>query len=178
MKLFISFILVIVLFSPINSSYAISFSKPVTASASPPVSVLQYMKASEFIKLSPRDLSAVTGKKLSLLEKVSLKVLQIKMKHYVSRNPNSTLADYYSSEGEGNFNLLWFLAGLLVPLLSLFVAPSLAVFILLAVSPVILALIIKRDWVIIKSVLIGFGIAVVLLLLLGLVVASDLKDFH
>ncbi|MEJ7681310.1 MAG: hypothetical protein WKG06_26365 [Segetibacter sp.] len=74
---------------------------------------------------------------------------------------------------------MWFLAGLLVPVLSVFIAAaaqSLAVFILLAVSPVILALIIKRDWVTMKSVLIGFGIAAVLLLLLGISVASALNN--
>ncbi|MEJ7681309.1 MAG: hypothetical protein WKG06_26360 [Segetibacter sp.] len=80
-----SFILAIVLFYPINKSYAISFNKSVTASASPSVSVLKYIKASEFVKLSPGDFSAVTGKKLNFLEKVSLKVLQIKMKHYLKK---------------------------------------------------------------------------------------------
>ncbi len=171
-----SFILAIVLTSPTNPSYAISFSKPVTASVSPSASPSKYMKTSEFIKLSPRDFSAITGKKLSFFEKVSLKVLQMKMKHYLKKHPDITVSDYYKSEGESNFNLLWFLAGLLVPLLSLFIVQSLAVFILLAISPVILALIIKRDWVTMKSVLLGFGIAVLLVLLLGLILASALNN--
>lgn len=105
MKLFISFILAVALVSPTNTSYAIAFSKPVTASLSPSASVSQYMKTSEFIKLSPHEFSAVTGKKLSFVEKVSLKVLQKKMKRFLKKNPQSTVADYYKSEGDSNFNL-------------------------------------------------------------------------
>ena len=172
MKLFISFILAIALVSLTNNSYAISFSKPITASLSPSASVYKYMKTSEFIKLSPREFSVVTGKKLSFFEKASLKVLQMKMKRYLKKNPDSTVADYNMSAGDRSFNLLWFLAGLLVPLLSLFIVQSLAAFILLAISPVILALIIKRDRVTMKSVLIGFGSALVILLILGLLLAS------
>ena len=85
MKLFISSILAIALVSPGNNSYAISFSKPVTASLSPSASVSNYMKTSEFIKLSPHEFSVVTGKKLSFFEKVSLKVLQMKMKRYLKK---------------------------------------------------------------------------------------------
>jgi VIT1/CCC1 family predicted Fe2+/Mn2+ transporter len=102
----------------------------------------------------------------------------MKMKRYLKKNPDSTVAGYYMSEGDRNFNLLWFLAGLLVPLLSLFIVPNLAAIILLAISPVILALIIKRDRVTMKSVLIGFGIAIGLVLIVGLILASALNDFH
>src|SRR5215210_577733 len=175
MKLLISFILAIAMVSPETKSYAISFSKPVTASLSPSASVSKYMKTSEFIKLSPREFSVVTGKKLSFFEKASLKVLQMKMKRYLKKNPGSTVADYYMSEGDRNFNLFWFLAGLLVPLLSLFIVPNLAAIILLAISPVILALIIKHDRVTMKSVLIGFGIAIGLVLIVGLILASALN---
>lgn len=108
MKFFMSFILVIALHSPENESYAASFSKPVTASLSPSASVSKYIKTREFIELSPRDFYIVTKKKLNLLEKVSLKVLQMKMKRYLKKNPESTVADYYKIEGDSNFNLLWF----------------------------------------------------------------------
>ena len=103
LKLFISFILAIALLSAENKSYAISFSKPDTASLSPSASS---MKTSEFIKLSPGDFALSKGKKLSFFEKVSFKVLQMKMKHYLKKNPDSTVADYYQSEGKHNFNLL------------------------------------------------------------------------
>lgn len=178
MKLFISLILAIALISPTNKSYAISFSKGITPSVSSSSSMLNDIRISEFIKLSPSDISVVTGKKLSFFEKLSLKVLQTKMKHYLKKNPDGTVADFYRSEGDSNFNLLWFLAGLLVPILALYIAPSVAVFILLAISPVILALILKHDGVTMKSVFLGFGIAAVLLLLLGLLVASALGNCH
>ena len=73
---------------------------------------------------------------------------------------------------------MWFLAGLLVPLLSLFIVPNLAAIILLAISPVVLALILKRDRVTMKSVLIGFGIAIGLVLIVGYILASALNDFN
>ena len=101
----------------------------------------------------------------------------MKMKRYLKKNPDSTVAGYYMSEGDRNFNLLWFLAGLLVPLLSLLIVQSLAAFILLAISPVILALIIKRDRVTMKSVLIGFGISVVLVFIVGYIIASALGNW-
>ena len=68
MKLFISFIVAIALVSPENKSYAISFSKPDTASLSPSASSI---KTSEFIKLSPRDFALSKGTKLSFFEKVA-----------------------------------------------------------------------------------------------------------
>ena len=68
MKRFISFILAIALVSPANNSYAISFSKPDTASLSPSASS---MKASEFIKISPGDFALSKGKKLSFFDKVA-----------------------------------------------------------------------------------------------------------
>ena len=120
MKLFISFILAIALVSPANNSYAISFSKPVTASLSPSASVSKYMKTSEFIKLSPREFSVATGKKLSFFEKASLKVLQMKMKRYLKKNPDSTVADYYMSEGKPKSNIGWFILGGLVLLALIF----------------------------------------------------------
>ena len=77
-----SFIFAIALVSPANNSYAISFSKPDTASVSHSAS---FMKASEFIKLSPGEFSVVTGKKLSFFEKASLKILQMKMKRFLKK---------------------------------------------------------------------------------------------
>src|SRR4028119_132990 len=68
MKLFISFIVAIALVSPENKSYAISFSKPDTASLSPSASS---MKTSEFIRLSSRDFALSKGTKLNFFEKVA-----------------------------------------------------------------------------------------------------------
>ncbi len=55
---------------------------------------------------------------------------------------------------------------------------SLALFILFAISPVILALVVKGDWVTMKSVLIGFGIGVALVLIAGLILASALNNWQ
>lgn len=65
-----------------------------------------------------------------------------------------------------------------MPLLSLFIVQSLAAFILLAISPVILALIIEHGRVTMKSVLIGFGIGVALVLIAGLILATALNNWQ
>ncbi|MDQ6813242.1 MAG: hypothetical protein M3040_05875 [Bacteroidota bacterium] len=178
MKLFISLILAITLISPINKSYAISFSKGITPSVSSSSFVLNEIMTSEFIKLSPGDVSVVTGKKLSFFEKLSLKVLQMKMKHYLKKHPDGTVADYYKGEGKRNFNLLWFLLGLLVPGLSLLIFSRMLAFsLLLAISPVILALITKQERAKIKSVLLGFGINVLLALIFFILLIATFKFF-
>ncbi len=102
----------------------------------------------------------------------------MRMKRYLKKNPDSTVSDYYMSEGYSNFNLWRFLSGLLIPLLSLFIVQSLAAFILLAICPVILALILKHDRITMKSVLLGFGISVVLVFLVGLIIASALGNWQ
>ena len=75
---------------------------------------LETMKASDFIKLSVKDYSLITGKKLRLFEKVSFKIMKMKIKHDLKKNPNLLMTDYYKENKRPfKFNFLWFLIGML-----------------------------------------------------------------
>ncbi len=55
------------------------------------------MKASDFVKLSVKDFSKITGKKLNLKEKFAFFVMKKNMKHVMKKNPNLTVRDYLTS---------------------------------------------------------------------------------
>ena len=55
------------------------------------------MKLSEFIKLSAKDFSSITGKKMSLKEKISFSLLKKHMKKSLKSNPDQTVTDYLAA---------------------------------------------------------------------------------
>ena len=110
----------------INSSYGSTIRKP--ANGSQGFSAVNYLKISELIKLSSKELGELTGKKMNVWERASFAIAKIKMKHDLKKNPNLTLIDYTSS---GTFShaapkvlkiLYWILIGLLLAFLLLIIA--------------------------------------------------------
>jgi hypothetical protein len=73
----------------LNASFTVD-----TKSAFPSSDALMNLKASEFVKLSLKDISSLTGKELSLKEKVSFKLMNKRMKHAVKKKPDLTVNDY------------------------------------------------------------------------------------
>jgi hypothetical protein len=57
------------------------------------------IKASEFIKLSTKEFSLITGKKLNLWNRISFSLLKMKIKHDLEKNPNLSIGDYYQKKG-------------------------------------------------------------------------------
>lgn len=55
------------------------------------------MKISEFIKLSAKDFSMITGKKMGLKEKVSFTILKKDMKKSLKSNPDQTVTEYLAT---------------------------------------------------------------------------------
>ena len=78
----------------------------------------KYLKISDFVNLSAKQFSELTGKKMNILEKLSFKIMKIKMKHDLKKNPNLTLKDYYDS-GSKQHAGTWILIGILITLLVL-----------------------------------------------------------
>jgi hypothetical protein len=55
------------------------------------------LKASEFVMLSAKDFSKITGKKLSLKDRIAFSVMKIKMKHAIKKNKNLTMGEYLAT---------------------------------------------------------------------------------
>lgn len=69
-----------------------------SASTIPSVNNEQWknLKAVEFVKLSAKDFSKLSGKKLTLKKKISFLVLRKEMKKEIKKNPNLTVSKYLS----------------------------------------------------------------------------------
>lgn len=131
----------------------------------------QYLKASEFVKLSAREFSELTGKKMNLFQKLSFGITKLRLKHDLRKNPDLTLTDYHKGYNNGGFNFLWFILGLAGPILGL-AAGGLLLFTLIAIAPVVIAYATKQDRTKIKSVWIGFGIGLLFILILAIIVLT------
>lgn len=174
-KLFFISVIILLVFSS-DLSYAFSFTKE-SPKQNVAASYFSAMKVMDFIYLSTEDYRMLTGKKMSISEKLSFRMLKMKMKHQLKKTPDFTVADYFKAQGEGGFKILWFLAGLIIPLAALFTG-SLPVFIILAISPIVIAYLTKQDRVNKKSVWLGFGASLLVVLLVGIIVASTLSGWN
>ncbi len=77
----------------ISSSHAASIINP---ESSPTGSPSKYLKASEFVRLSPDEFSRLTGKKLNPIEKVSFRLLKQRMKRDLKKNPALMVSEYFN----------------------------------------------------------------------------------
>ncbi len=99
----------IVLFTIIgtNRSYGFSNPKPIT-------NAVQHenekaLSISEFVKLSAKQFSELTGKKMNMWDKASFSIMKIKMKHDLKKNPNLTLKDYSGVVGKKRLGTGWWI---------------------------------------------------------------------
>lgn len=101
-------------FAGINTTYGFSVIKPVTAEPTG-LAALKYVQASEFVKLSAKDYSEITGKKLNFMQKLSFKVTKMKMKRDLKKNPDLKLTDYINGDGTTfQIDALWLILGILI----------------------------------------------------------------
>ncbi len=89
-----------------NNSFAFAISKPPIAEM--PTYIGTNIKASEFVRLSANDFSRLSGKKLSLWNRLSFSVLKMRIKHDLKSNPNLNMSDYYSKKAKGRVSVWWF----------------------------------------------------------------------
>ena len=80
----------------INKSYSFSIVKLPVNSERPGIS--KYLQVSELVKLSAKDYGTLTGKKMTMWDKISFKIMKMKMKHDLKKNPNLLISDYMSSK--------------------------------------------------------------------------------
>ena len=136
---------------------------------------LKYLKASEFVKLSAKDFCQLTGKRLNLFQRMSFQIVKLKMKHDLKKNPNLLITDYTKTppHSDSRFSFLWFILGVAGIILGL-MTPVLPLFFVFAFAPVAIAYVTKQDRGSIKSVWIGFGVGLVLLLILALIIIASI----
>ncbi|HXR84975.1 MAG TPA: hypothetical protein VN722_11730 [Hanamia sp.] len=164
------------LFFQVNSISASSLIVPgITKSNTARTANVNYFKASEFVKLSAKDFSRLSGKRLNMFQRISFQVVKLKMKHDLKKNPNLLITDYAKapSGSDRRFSFLWFILGVAGVITGLMM-PVLPLFFVFAFAPVAVAYITKQDKVNIKSAWIGFGVGMVLLLILVAIIIATL----
>jgi hypothetical protein len=83
------------------------------------------MKVSDFIKLSAKDFSAITGNKMRLKEKISLSLLKKDMKRSLKKNSDQIVKDYLATaDKKGNTALLIIIIVVVVVLIAVLLAGS------------------------------------------------------
>jgi len=97
-------------FAGFNSSYGFSIVKP------DPSALWKYMKASEFVKLSPKEFTAITGQKLNFFQRMQFNLTKMRMKHDLKKNPDLKITDYMKAGGSSSFqmDILWLILGFLI----------------------------------------------------------------
>lgn len=168
------------LFLQVNAIRASSVIVPgITKSNTTIAANVKYFKASEFVKLSAKDFSQLTGKRLNVFQRMSFKIVKLKMKHDLKKNPNLLITDYTKApyHSDSRFSFLWFILGVAGVILGLMM-PVLPLFFVLAFAPVAIAYATRQDKGSINSVWIGFGVGMVLLLLLIIVIVASLNGYR
>ncbi|MEO6583808.1 MAG: hypothetical protein ABIO05_05760 [Ferruginibacter sp.] len=61
------------------------------------------------INLSAKQFSELTGKKMNAWDKLSFRILKIKMKHDLKKNPDLTLKDYSGKDGKKRLGTGWWI---------------------------------------------------------------------
>jgi hypothetical protein len=135
---------------------------------------VQYLKASEFVKLSVSEFSKLTGKNLNWFQRLSFRITKLRLKHDLKKNPDLKITDYDNhAEKDRSFNFLWFILGLAIPIIGL-ATGSFLLFAFVAIAPIVLAYAAKQDRRSkIKSVWMGFGLGILFILILGIIAISS-----
>ncbi len=160
----------------VNTSFASSVIVPVFPGSNTTSRIpVNYFKASEFVKLSAKDFSQLTGKKLNVFQRLSFRLAKLKMKHDLKKNPDLLITDYTKGPYNNNkrFSFLWFILGIAGVVVGL-MTTVLFTFLLCAFAPVIIAYATKQDRGSIKSVWIGFGVGMLLLFMLIIIVIASI----
>ncbi|MEO8821142.1 MAG: hypothetical protein ABI267_03995 [Ginsengibacter sp.] len=96
-------LLLFALFLQVNAIRASSVIVPgITKSNATTATNVKYFKASEFVKLSSKDFSQLTGKGLNVFQRMSFKIVKLKMKHDLKKNPNLLITDYTKTPSHGD----------------------------------------------------------------------------
>jgi hypothetical protein len=87
----------------------------------PPIQIID-LSVAEFLRISPREIEKLTGKKLSPGEKISLKILKAKMKKAARNEPGLSVREFLRSTKRKSAGtaILYILLGALLVFFVLF----------------------------------------------------------
>ncbi len=103
-------LLTLILFS--YNGFSFSIVKPATSRNHLSPAHIEYLRASFFVKLSAKEFEGITGKKLNLPQRIYFKIIQLKLKHELKKNPDLLITDYYDpAKAKFKFDFLWFVIG-------------------------------------------------------------------
>ena len=127
-----------------------------------------HFKLSDLVKWKPQDFQKITGKKMNFFEKIVFKMTQYKMRHYLKKHSDIKVAQFIEETEKKKSGFLWFVIGLLSPLIGVFVIPNLAGIILLSIIPILILYLTRTTKNQKTAFWVGTGIMVLLLLLYGI----------
>lgn len=131
-----------------SSALVVPSATPEPAKAeSTKVSALSDMSVQDFLALTPRKYKELTGEKLSLTQKISLKLAQKKIKKALKNNEQIDSATMAEAVDTSDFNIGGFVLGLLLSVIGVLIAYLIG------------------DTSVIKWAWIGFGVFLVIFLL-------------
>jgi len=93
----------------------IVITKPAATTTIKDPNPLSLISAQQFLTLTPQKFQELTGKKLNLIQKIQLKMVQHKVKKMLKRGEVVTMADVQKKfDDVGTMNVLGFLLGLIL----------------------------------------------------------------
>ena len=134
-----------------------------------------HFKLCDLAKWDTKDFQKITGKKLNFLEKIAFKISQNKMKRYLKKHNDISIAEYIKTEEteKKKFSFLWFMIGLLGPVIGVLTVSYIGL-IFFVVAPIALVYLLKRSKTEKGSLWTGLGISVLILLALAVIAANAL----
>lgn len=84
--------------------------------------VLAKMKLEDFLSLTPKKYKELTGEKLSITQKISLKLAQKKMRQAIKENKMADEKIQGTALDTSDFNIGGFILGLILPVVGLLIA--------------------------------------------------------
>ncbi len=103
-----------------NTLFAFAICKPCNIEKPGIIKFSNYLKASEFVILTIKDFSLITGKKLNLWNRLSFSILKIKLRHDLKKDPKLNVNDYFTKKGGRHLSIWIILLSIVGVLLILF----------------------------------------------------------
>lgn len=113
-----------------NYSNGFSIHKPVPKAIS--FESLQYLKASEFVKLSAQQFSALIGKHMSVVDKLVFKITKLHMQHELKRRKDFPIHGMFLSKRKSRLQRI---LGLISTIIVVIIALMAAIYIFYGAGP-------------------------------------------
>jgi hypothetical protein len=114
--------LVMMIFNLSTSALTIPSTEPVPKSDNTVATPFSGMTVQDFLALTPKKYKELTGEKLSLTQKIALKMAQRKMKKAIKNNEKVDVAAMAGGLDTSDFNIGGFVLGLLLNVIGVLIA--------------------------------------------------------